>query len=159
MAQGAFFNIGLRRLIGGAPGAISWTADPSIKIMMLTAGTPYILNLDHQYVSDLVASEAAGTGYIGGFGGAGRKALTGRTVDDDLTADRTLFKADPLITWPGLALSTGAITQLVVFKENGADATSPLICLLDPVDLVTNGGDVSLNFPNGEVAHIQQIIS
>jgi hypothetical protein len=146
----------MRRLLGGATGAIDWVGDTSIKIMILTTGTAYTFNPDHEFVSDVVSSEAAGTGYTGGFGGAGRKALSGKTIVDDLTNDKVLLKASDPATWTGLNLSSGSIAQLVVFKELTNDASSPLLGMLDPADLVTNGGDVSCAFPSGVVFSIAQ---
>jgi len=107
----------------------------------------------------VAASEASGTGYVPGYAGAGRKLLTGKLILDDLTGDRVVFKCDTPITWTALQLSSGAITHVVVFVENGSDAASPLLALLDPADLTTNGGDVSLNFPSGEVFYLQQVTS
>ena len=156
---GGLYNTGGRRLIGGATGAINWSTATNIKVMLLTASVPYTFNPDHEFVSSVAASEAAGTGYAGGFGGAGRKTLTGKLIQDDLTADRVVFKCDTPITWTGLNLTSGAIAQVVIFVENGSDAASPLIGLLDPNDLTTNGGDVALNFPSGEVFYIKQVAS
>lgn len=149
------FNKGMRRLLGGATGALNWVAASNIKALLLTTGTAYTPDKDHEFVSSVVASEAAGTGYTGGFGGAGRKALANKTIEDDLTNDRVLLKADNPSAWTGLSLSNGSIAYVVVFAEVTSDAASPLIALLDPVDLVTNGGDVSLTLPSGVVFHIQ----
>lgn len=156
---GGLYNTGARRLIGGASGALNWATATNIKVLLLTASVPYTFNPDHEFVSSVAASEAAGTGYTGGYAGAGRKTLTGKLIQDDLTADRVVFKCDSPVTWTSLDLSSGAITQIVVFAENGSDAASPLIALLDPTDLTTNGGDVSLNFPNGEVFYFKQVSS
>ena len=150
-----FYNLGMRRLIGGAAGAIDWVAATNIKVMLLTATTPYTPDKDHQFVSSVVASEAAGTGYVGGFAGAGRKLLSSKTITDDLVNDRVLFNAGNPATWTALSLTSGAIAYAVVFAEVTSDAASPLIALLDPVDLITNGGDVSLVFPSGVVGYIQ----
>lgn len=156
---GGLYNTGARRLMGGASGAINWATATNIKVMLLTANVPYSFNPDHEFVSSVAASEAAGTGYVGGYAGAGRKTLTGKLIQDDLTTDRVVFKCDSPVTWTGLNLTSGAIAQVVIFAENGTDAASPLICLLDPSDLTTNGGDVSLNFPSNEVFYLKQVSS
>lgn len=152
---GFLFNKGIRRLQGGATGAINWVSSTTIKALFLTTTTPYTPNKDHEFVSDLVASEAAGTGYAGGFGGAGRKALANKTIADDLTNDRVQFKADNPAAWTGLNLTSGSIAYVVICAEGTADTDSPVLALLDPADLVTNGGDVTLTFPSGVVFHIQ----
>lgn len=149
-----WYTRGLRRLQGGATGAINWVSASNIKVLLLTGGTPYTPNKDHEFVSDVVVSEADGTGYIGGFGGAGRKALGSKAITDDTATDRVNYgAANP--SWTGLNLSNGSITHAIVFAEGTADTDSPLIACLDPADLVTNGGDVGLTFPSGIVAHIQ----
>lgn len=149
------FNKGMRRLCGGATGAIDWVGATNIKVMLLTLTTPYTPDKDHEFVSSVVASEAAGTGYTGGYAGAGRKTLATKTITDDLTNDRVLFNAANPSAWTGLSLSSGAITYIVVFAEVTNDASSPLLFLLDPADLVTNGGDVGITFPSGVVGYIQ----
>lgn len=149
-----WYTRGLRRLQGGATGAINWVTANNIKVLFLTGSVAYTPDKDHEFVSDVVASEAAGTGYTGGFGGAGRKALASKTITDDQATDRINFgAANP--SWTGLNLSSGSIAYAVVFAEGASDADSPVIACLDPSDLVTNGGDVGLTFPSGVVAHIQ----
>ena len=149
------YDKGMRKLMGGAANAIDWVNDTSIKVMLLTTTTPYTLDQNHEFVSSVVASEAAGTGYTGGFGGAGRKSLGTRTIADDLTNHRVNFGAANPSAWTGLSLTSGSIAYLVIFKELTSDALSPLLCILDPADLVTNGGDVSLSLPSGLVFYIQ----
>jgi hypothetical protein len=156
---GGMYNTGMRRLVGGSAGAVNWVTATNIKVMLLSASVAYTFNPDHEFVSSVAASEASGTGYVPGYAGAGRKLLTGKLILDDLTGDRVVFKCDTPITWTALQLSSGAITHVVVFVENGSDAASPLLALLDPADLTTNGGDVSLNFPSGEVFYLQQVTS
>lgn len=152
---GNLYTTGLRRLQGGATGAINWVTSTTIKVMLLTLSTPYTPNKDHEFVSSVVASEAAGTGYTGGFGGAGRKALATKTIEDDTVNKKVLYKAANPSSWTGLNLSSGAITYVVVFAEGTSDADSPVLAVLDPADLVTNGGDVGLAFPSGVVFDLQ----
>lgn len=149
------FNKGMRKLFGGATGAVDWTAVAGVKVMLLTTDVAYTPDKDHEFVSDLVTSEADGTGYTGGFGGSGRKAIGTRTITDDLANDRVLFNAANPATWTALTLTNGSIAYIAVIVEVTSDADSILLALLDPADLVTNGGDVSVSFPSGVVFHIQ----
>lgn len=150
-----WYTKGLRRLQGGATGAINWATATNIKVMLLTTGSAYTPNKDHEFVSDVVLSEADGTGYTGGFGGAGRKALASKTVTEDTATDRVNFNAANPSSWTALTLSNGSISHVVVLAEDTSDAASPVLACLDPADLVTNGGDVGLTFPSGVVAYLQ----
>jgi hypothetical protein len=126
----------------GTPAApISLTAD-TLKVMLLGIATPYTPDPDHRFVSSVVASEIATTGYTGGFGGSGRKALASRTLAADDANDRGLFDAAD-ITWTALA-SGVTIAYAVLFKELTSDALSPLVALFDVTDTPTNGGDITL---------------
>lgn len=106
-------------------------------IKALLVSDAYAYNAAHEFVADVVASELAGTGYAGGFGGAGRKALAGKAVA--LVGALASFDADDL-TWAGL--DAGTVGGIIVFREATSDADSPLIAFLDPADLVSNGGNV-----------------
>lgn len=150
-----WYTKGLARLQGGATGAINWNTATNIKVMLLTGGVAYTPDKDHEFVSDVVTSEADGSGYVGGFGGAGRKALASKTVTGDTATDRVNYNAANPSSWTALTLSNGSITHVIVMAEVTNDAASPLLACLDPADLVTNGGDVGLTFPSGVVAYIQ----
>lgn len=113
----------------------------NLKVMLVAPG--YVFDPDADFVSDVVASEVSGTGYTGGFGGAGRKALTNRAIVEDDVNDRAEFDADDL-TWT--ALNVGDIGGAIVFREATSDADSPLIGFLDPADISTNGGDITIQW-------------
>jgi len=86
----------------------------------------------HEFVSDVVANEASGTGYS-------RKTLANKT--QTLDGDQVEYDADnPTYT----ALDAGTIASAVIFKEVTNDADSPIIANIDFPDLVTNGSDVEL---------------
>lgn len=111
----------------------------TIKVMLVNAS--YTFNPDHDFADDVSANELSGTGYAGGFNGAGRKTLASKTITEDTANDRIEFDCADL-TWT--AINAGTIGGVVVLKEITNDAASPLIAFLDPSDLVTNGGDVTL---------------
>lgn len=120
----------------------------TIKTMLVTS--TYTPNRDDLVVdaggaNDALDAEISVSGYTGGWGGSGRKALTGKTLTTDNTNDRAEFDADNL-TWS--TLGTGAtIAAMIVIKEGGAnDTTSRLIAYLDVTDTPTNGGDVTFTF-------------
>jgi hypothetical protein len=114
-------------------------ASDTIKVMLVNASYSY--NADHDFIDDVVANELSGTGYTGGFGGSGRKTTASKTILEDTANDRVEYDfAD--IVWTGI--NAGTIGGAIIVKEITNDASSPLIAFLDPADLVTNGGDVTL---------------
>lgn len=114
----------------------------TIKAMLVDA--TYAPDRDDDFVSDALHNaaghELSGTGYVGGFGGSGRKTLASKTITESDANDRAEFAAAN-VTWT--ALNAGTIGGIVLIKEVTNDAASLLIAFLDPADLVTNGGDVT----------------
>jgi hypothetical protein len=123
------------------------------KVMLVGSG--YTYNPDHDYVSQVNSAEISCSGYTGGFGGAGRKALTLTPVEDDAN-DRAIVKiAD--VTWT--ALGTGAtIAAAVIVREGTSDADSKLVAHLDIPDTPTNGSNFTLTFDatNGNLRLVNQ---
>jgi hypothetical protein len=127
----------------------------TIKVGLST--TVHVPNKDDTFANDGGADdfndgEATGTGYAGGFGGAGRKALATKAVTNDLTNDRSKFDADDL-TWTGYDPSAAA-AQATVLKEITADTSSPLILNLDFADVDPAGNDFVLQFHVDGIGYI-----
>jgi hypothetical protein len=120
------------------------------KVLLLDAS--YVPNPDHVFVSDLVAFEVSGPGYTGGFGGAGRKSLTTRTVVANLTADRAELDADDISI---ATLTVGVVGGAVVFRERTSDADSEIIAFIDSGFPVTTAGlDFGIAWNSGGVLQI-----
>ncbi len=134
----AWYNKGKAEVMNG--GIVLLT--DTIKVMLVSSA--YTFNPDHNFISDVSANEIAVAGYTGGFGGAGRKTLAGKTVTEDDANDRSVFDANDL-SWAALAAGA-TIGGAVVVKEITNDGASKLIAFLDPADLPTNGSDVNLTF-------------
>lgn len=128
-------------LLSGNTGRINWLAD-TIKAMLVTVA--YTVNADHSFVSSAVAAELTGTGYVGGFGGAGRKTLSSKTLSYDGTLNRVIFDAADIV-WT--AINAGAVKAAILIKELTTDADSPVIAYCDGTALTTNGSDITLTFP------------
>lgn len=128
-----WYHRGLKRIMSRLTGAVDLEADD---IRVLLVGSGYTPNKDHEFVSDVVASEIAGTGYTGGFGGSGRKAVTTPVIGYDDTGDFAYFDGDD-VSWAGLSGVTPAYA--IVHKKGAADASSPVIACVDVVDLATGG--------------------
>lgn len=141
-----WYGKGLRKILDRT---IDWVGSANIKVMLLNSHT---FDPDHEFVSSVVADEFAGTGYTGGHNGAGRKALASKTITDDTANDRIELDAADPSAWTGL--NTDTVAWAIVFEQGASDAASQLICALDPADLTTNGGDVTLSFNAEGVAQV-----
>lgn len=91
---------------------------------------------------DVASHEIGVSGYTGGFGGSGRKALPNVSTSRDDANLRIEFDADNLV-WS--ALGTGVtIGGVVVIEERTNDADSLVVAFDDLVNNVpTNGSDVT----------------
>jgi hypothetical protein len=105
---------------------------------------PDHLVVDDGGASDIIDAEISVSGYVGGWGGAGRKALTSKNFSVDNATDRAIFDSTVDYTW--VSLGAGAtIVGAVLVKEGGAnDTTSRPIVYVDTNDVSTNGGDITL---------------
>lgn len=141
-----FYAKGLLKILNRT---IDWAGSANIKVMLLNSHT---FNEDHEFVSDVVADEFTGPGYVGGHNGAGRHALAGKTVADAPASNYIMLDANDPATWTGL--NTDTVAWAVVFEQGASDAASPLIGALDPADIVANGGDIGLAFAAGGVFQV-----
>lgn len=127
-----------------AAGTINLLSD-TLKVMLVD--DTYVGNADDQFVDDGTANDPASheisvSGYTGGFGGAGRKTLAGKSIAPDFTDDVAYFDAND-VTWT--ALGAGAtIGAALLIREGTNDADSRVIAKFDVTDTPTNGGDVTL---------------
>ena len=122
------YNPGLEKLLDGT---IDFENDT---INVLLVDTNHTFDKTHDFVDDIVANEASGTGYS-------RKTLANASIALDAGNDRVEFDADnPSYT----ALDAGTIAAAIIFKQVNDDTDSPLIAQIDFADLVTNGSDVEL---------------
>jgi hypothetical protein len=136
----------------GLGGVIDGTLDlitDTIKVMLVN--DTYTYNADHDFADDVASTELNGVGYANGFGGSGRKTLASKTLTNDTANDRIEFDAAD-VTWT--AINAGTIGGAVLVRETVNDAGSRIICFLDPSNLVTNGGDVTLVFDAQGIAQV-----
>jgi hypothetical protein len=118
--------------------------EADLKAMLVTSS--YTPDRDDQYVDDGGANDptdheiSGGSGYTGGFGGAGRKVLASKTITIDLVNDRSDFDCAD-ITWSAIDTTTEPAYLIAIIEET-ADNDSPLISEHDFV-AVTNGGDLT----------------
>lgn len=124
----------------------------NLKVMLVTSA--YVFNPDHDFVSTPAVNELSGTGYVGGFGGSGRKAITGRSVTEDDTLDRGFLDGSD-ITWP--AINSGTAAASIIFVEGTTDGDSTLVAYIDTGGFpkVTNGADLVLAWSNSPAGIVQ----
>ena len=128
-----------------ADGTIDLLTD-TIKVMLV--GSTYTADADHDYVNpSAYQQELGGTGYTGGYGGAGRKTLSSKTVTEVDASDWAAFTAAP-VTWT--AINAGTAAAAIVIRERAAtgDTMSELIGYIDSggFPIVTNGGDLTITW-------------
>jgi hypothetical protein len=129
------------------------------KIMLLK--NTYTPNADHKFVSDLVAHECDATGYVGGYGGAGRKTVGSKTFTEDAANDRAVLDAADPAPWTALGGTVdNTLGKVALIEEvGGSDATARVLCTLNfvvggtPTPRNTNGGDFSVTFDALGIIH------
>lgn len=128
-----FYGLARQSLLSQSP-SIDLDTD-TIKIALVGSGyTRNTATNGHQYYSDL------GTNVFGTPQTLTSKTVTGGIFD---AADVT-FSA---------VTNSGSVTQLVIYKDTGTSASSPLICIIDTattgLPITPNGGDITVSFDNG----------
>lgn len=113
-------------------GQFNWNTD-TIKAVLIDTGT-YTVNLSaHEFLSDVGSGSRIATS--GAFTG---KATTGGAAD----ANDVTFTS----------VTGASIEAIVLYKDTGTDATSPLIAFIDTatgLPITPNGGDIIVTWDNG----------
>jgi hypothetical protein len=127
-------------------GTYDWLTD-TFKVMLVAAA--YVEDRDDDKAdeagaNDPIDEEYDGTGYTGGWGGAGRKTLASKTSTVNKASDRTDFDAADVV-WSsiGPAGAAGDPASLLQIKENATDDTNTDLISHHDFVVTTNGGDVT----------------
>lgn len=140
----------LETTASGVSTRIDLVNDTSIKLILV--GSTHSLDVDDSFVDPSLAagSELNGTGYVGGYGGSGRKAVSVRAISRDDANDRAEFTFAP-VTWSSINAGTAAGAVLIRERAGTGDTMSELIAFIDSggFPVVTNGGDLTFT-PNVE---------
>lgn len=131
-------------------GGIGAIANAKMMLLDDTSTTPD--NTNHDFVSDIVASEFTDTNYTGGFNGAGRKALTNRAVTTDTVNNRAELDFDD-ITWTALG-GTQTVVFAIEIREITNDAATNLWGAHDIANTLTNGTDFTLQVGSEGAIHL-----
>ena len=111
---------------------INWMTD-TIKVLLVDTGTYTPNTSAHQYLSDIPTSAR-----IAGPVTLTSKSTTGGAADG----------ADVTFT----SVSGPSIEAIVIYKDTGSEATSPLIAYIDTatgLPITPNGGDIIVTWDNG----------
>ena len=115
-----------------AGGDIDLVAD-TIKVLLVNAAS-YTPNLTtHQYHADV-----SGGAIVATSSALASKSVTNGTFD----ADDVVFTA----------VSGSQISYVILYKDTGSSATSPLICIFDTgtgLPVTPNGGDITVQWDSG----------
>lgn len=126
-------NRGRMMILDGSLSLLNHT----LKAMLLN--NAYVPNKDHAYISDIAAEEISGTGYVAGYGGSGRKALSSKAVGKNDTTDYAYFDCAD-ITWT--AINAGTVAHVAIVREVTSNADSPILGVIElPTFTETNGAD------------------
>jgi hypothetical protein len=125
---------------------LSELSSATLKAMLLTSA--YTFNPDHKFVSQINANECTSDGYIGGYGGAGRRTLSSKTITEDAANNRAVFDAADPSTWTAIGgITPNTLRYVAIVEEITNDAASRVVCILDfGADKTTNGGDFTVAF-------------
>ena len=109
-------------------------------------GSGYVAQQCHVYASAISGFELFGTGFTAGFSGTIRLTLVSRTLTINHAENQVQLDAEDK-AWS--AASVGTIAGIVLLRESGNDALSPLIAFLDggglPVE--TTGQTFNASWP------------
>ena len=111
---------------------INWMTD-TVKVILVSTSAYTPQTAVHQYLSDI-----SGTARIAGPVTLTAKATAGGAAD---AADCTFT-----------SVSGATINAIVIYKDTGTEATSPLIAYIDTatgLPITPNGGDIIVTWDNG----------
>jgi hypothetical protein len=154
------FNTAAHEIHNGTLDLAAEVTAGDIKVMLVNSS--YSPDRDDDFVADVVAGEIVATGYTGGHGGAGRKAVANAAFSLDKANDRSEFDTDDPAAWNPLGgASNDTITGIIVFQEKTGDADSRVIYFIDTVagfptlPFTTTGGQFSVTVGADGWAHLK----
>jgi hypothetical protein len=131
---------------------VDWLNDTIEVILVKSTYTPNKDDTNSVYAAAEITGVA---GYVGAYGGAGRKVLGSKTLTNDTTNDRTVYDAADPSAW---TLGTGdTIGGAIIGKKGSAnDSTAVPLFFLDFSDIPTNGSTFTLQFHTDGISYTQQ---
>jgi hypothetical protein len=125
-----------------ARGDINWLASGGDTIRVCLLKTAYSVNLStHEFFTDL------GANVVGNSGSGTRTNCPALTLIDPTSG---IVDAND-VTLTAVSGAAGQCSYLCIFKDTGADATSPLLAYIDTatgLPVTPNGGDIQVAWDN-----------
>ena len=136
------FDGGLVDLTSGAPsGGVPWVST-TYKLTLLNSA--YAASAGTRYASAFSGFELSTASFTAGFGGLMRRTISSRAATLNGTSHYMALTGDA-VTWSGL--SAGAVGAIVLLRESGTDAVSPVLAYYPVANVVTAGGDLIVSAP------------
>lgn len=132
-----------------AEGTLILRTDSGVKLMLLKStydaqDNPDVDFVDSGGANDPIDHECDATGYTGGFGGAGRKALANRAMNIDDANNRVEFDFDDVAFGSLGGGTNNTLGGVGLIKEVTNDAASPFVAYDDvSSNVTTNGGTIT----------------
>ena len=131
---------------------LSQLAGMGLKVLLVTP--VYTFNPDHATLTPITTAElSGGSGYVGGFGGSGRKTLATPVAAPDHAGDRFYIDFADL-TWN--AINSGEVRAAVVYIPGSSDPDSIPLWYVD-VNKVTNGSDLTIQISNAPLGLVEVV--
>lgn len=126
-------------------GGFNWASDTMRAMLLSDTHTP---NIDtHEFLDDVNTNEVSATGYS-----AGGQTIAGKVNTVDTSNDRAALDGND-VSWT----ITGALTAryLVIYKDTGNPATSPLLAYEDfGSNQTVNDGDFTIQWNAGGIIRV-----
>jgi hypothetical protein len=132
------YNHGMYEIINQTT---NWaTAD----IRILLVDETYVFDPDDNFVSD-IGGEIVTAGYV-------RQVLDNATITEDDAGDSVVLDGDDeVFSAIGPPAGGPTIGGAVLYRNTGADGTSPVVTFGDLTDTVVNGGDITIVWPTAGI--------
>jgi len=125
-----------------ASGTENWNLS-QFKVTLV--GSAYSAAASHVYASAFSGAELSSVSFTGGFSGTMRKMLSGTSAVVSQASNVAQLLGPLIVTWS--AMSAGTAMGLVVLRESGTDALSPLVGYWDTSTISTAGGNLTVSWP------------
>lgn len=156
------FNTAAHEIHNGTLDLTAEVTAGNLKVMLVN--NTYSPDRDDDVVNDVVAGEIVATGYTGGHGGAGRKAVANAAFSLDKANDRSEFDTDdPAAYNPLGGAANDTIDALIVIQEKTGDADSRVVYYIDTVSgfptlpFTTTGGQFGVTVGADGWAHLKTV--
>lgn len=135
----------------------------SDELKLMLVGPGYSYDKGHDFIGAGAGTpggeEIVVTGYTGGFGGAGRKALANKSLTMQGSTSELVFDADD-VSYGALGGGGGdvPVDAGIVVRELSSDADSELLIYVKFPQRMTDGTDFWVRFAAGGIWRLQNVI-